>query len=112
MCDMFKKVNAREKVLGWYTTGQHFKHHDIQINEVFKKYTPNPILLIVDVQHKDKLALPTESYCAVEEVSKTGEIVSKFVHLPSTVEAFEPEEIGVEHLLREIRDVSVNTLTS
>lgn len=34
------------------------------------------------------------------------------MHLQSSVEAFEPEEIGVEHLLREIRDVSVNTLTT
>ncbi|KAL4497934.1 hypothetical protein ABPG72_014791 [Tetrahymena utriculariae] len=112
MFNMFKKVNAREKVLGWYTTGKHFKQHDIQINEVFKKYCPNPILLIVDVQHEDKLALPTETYSAVDEVSKNGEIIQTFVHLPSTVEAFEPEEIGVEHLLREIRDVSVNTLTN
>ncbi|EGR34795.1 26S proteasome protein, macropain, putative [Ichthyophthirius multifiliis] len=109
---MFKKVNAREKFIGWYTTGQNYKQHDIQINEVFKKYTPNPILLIVDVQNQDKLALPTEAYCSVEEVSKQGEIIKRFVHLASTVEAFEPEEIGVEHLLREIRDISVNSLTN
>jgi 26S proteasome regulatory subunit N8 len=32
--------------------------------------------------------------------------------LPSTVEAFEPEEIGVEQLLRDIKDVTVTTLTN
>lgn len=35
-----------------------------------------------------------------------------FVHTPSTIEAEEAEEIGVEHLLRDIRDVAVGTLSS
>lgn len=39
-------------------------------------------------------------------------MVKNFVHVPSTVEAFEPEEIGVEQLLRDIKDVTVSTLTT
>lgn len=35
-----------------------------------------------------------------------------FVHIPSTIEAEEAEEIGVEHLLRDIRDVAVGTLST
>ena len=35
-----------------------------------------------------------------------------FVHTPSTIEAEEAEEIGVEHLLRDIRDVAVGTLST
>ena len=61
---------------------------------------------------KDELGLPTEAYCAEEEVSSEGAIIKKFIHIPSTVEAFEPEEIGVEHLLREIKDISLNSLTN
>jgi 26S proteasome regulatory subunit N8 len=34
------------------------------------------------------------------------------VHTPSTIEAEEAEEIGVEHLLRDIRDVAVGTLST
>ena len=52
------------------------------------------------------MALPTEAYCSVEIVSSEGNIIKNFVHIPSTVEAFEPEEVGVEHLLREIKDIS------
>lgn len=37
--------------MGWYTTGTRFKDHDIEINEVIKKYTPNPVLVIIDVEH-------------------------------------------------------------
>lgn len=49
---------------------------------------------------------------ALEEVTKTGEIVQTFHHLPSTVQAIEPEEIGVEQLLREINTATGHSLTS
>lgn len=35
-----------------------------------------------------------------------------FFHTPSIIEAEEAEEIGVEHLLRDIRDVAVGTLST
>jgi len=44
---------------------------------------------------------------------KDGTTTAKtFVHTPSTIEAEEAEEIGVEHLLRDIRDVAVGTLST
>ena len=46
-------------------------------------------------------------------ISQDGTTTSKtFVHTPSTIEAEEAEEIGVEHLLRDIRDVAVGTLST
>ncbi len=36
--------------------------------------------------------------------------MKNFVHIPSSVEAFEAEEVGVEHLLREIKDVTTGEL--
>lgn len=51
---------------------------------------------MIDVQHVDELGLPTEAYVANEEVTSDGTIVRKFHHIASTVQAFEPEEIGVE----------------
>jgi 26S proteasome regulatory subunit N8 len=42
-----------------------------------------------------------------------GTTTSKtFVHTPTIIEAEEAEEIGVEHLLRDIRDVAVGTLST
>jgi 26S proteasome regulatory subunit N8 len=47
------------------------------------------------------------------DVLQDGTTTSKtFVHTPSTIEAEEAEEIGVEHLLRDIRDVAVGTLST
>lgn len=112
MREMFKKVNAREKLIGWYHSGPKLRASDLQINELFKRYTPNPLLVIIDVQPKE-VGVPTDAYFAIEEIKDDGTTTTKtFVHTPSTIEAEEAEEIGVEHLLRDIRDVAVGTLSA
>merc|ERR1712072_1627328 len=112
MNDMFKKVNAKEKLIGWYHSGPKLRASDLEINDLFKRYTPNPLLVIVDVQPKD-VGVPTDAYFAVEEIKDDGTSTSKtFVHTPTTIEAEESEEIGVEHLLRDIRDVAAGTLST
>ncbi len=79
MYDMFKKVNgtfdfvaskvaiAKEKMIGWYSSGPKLRAADLEINELFKRYTPNPVLVVVDVKPKE-LGIPTEAYLAVEEI--------------------------------------------
>merc|ERR1711977_183705 len=112
MADMFKKINAREKLVGWYHSGPKLRASDLEINELFKRYTPNPLLVIIDVQPKEA-GVPTDAYFAVEEIKDDGTTTTKtFVHTPSIIEAEEAEEIGVEHLLRDIRDVAVGTLST
>jgi proteasome lid subunit RPN8/RPN11 len=74
MNDMFKKVNAKEKLIGWYHSGPKLRASDLEINELFKRYTPNPLLVIIDVQPKE-VGVPTDAYFAVEEI--------KDVRLPS-----------------------------
>ncbi|TKA75722.1 26S proteasome regulatory subunit rpn-8 [Cryomyces minteri] len=112
MNDMFKKVNAREKLIGWYHSGPKLRASDLEINELFKRYTPDPLLVIIDVQPKE-VGVPTDAYFAVEEIKDDGTTTTKtFVHTPSIIEAEEAEEIGVEHLLRDIRDVAVGTLST
>lgn len=39
-------------------------------------------------------------------------MIKSFFHIESSVAAYEPEEIGVEHLLREIKDISLNSIES
>lgn len=111
MYGMFKKVNAREKVVGWYHTGPKLNHNDIAINEMVRKYCPNSVLVVIDAKPKD-LGLPTEAYFAVEEVHDDGSPTTKtFDHVPSEIGAEEAEEVGVEHLLRDIKDTTVGTLS-
>jgi 26S proteasome regulatory subunit N8 len=52
----------------------------------------------------DDPAIPTEAYFSVENVAEEkSENRKTFAHIPSSIGALEAEEIGVEHLLRDIR---------
>ena len=67
MYGMFYKVAAKEKIVGWYHTGPKLSKNDIAINEQLKRFTPNPVLVIIEAEPKD-LGLPTEAYIEVQEV--------------------------------------------
>lgn len=118
MNDMFKKVNAREKLIGWYHTGPKLRSSDLEINEVIKRYSTKPVMVIVDIRPdgergSGKGAIPTDAYFAVEEIKDDGTTTQKtFLHVPSLISASEAEEIGVEHLLRDVKNLSVGTLSS
>lgn len=80
-------------------------------------------MVIVDVRPsggRGDVGIPTDAYFAVEEikdvslsmservlsdaVSQDGTATQRsFAHIPSSIEAEEAEEIGVEHLLRDIK---------
>lgn len=111
MYAMFKKVNAKERIVGWYHTGPKLHQNDIAINELVRKYCPSSVLVIIDAKPKD-IGLPTEAYFAVEEVHDDGTPTSKtFEHLLSEIGAEEAEEVGVEHLLRDIKDTTLGSLS-
>merc|ERR1711974_551841 len=111
MYQMFKKVNAKERIVGWYHTGPKLHQNDIVINDLIRNYCPQSVLVIVDAEPKT-VGLPTEAYRAVEEVHDDGTPTTKtFEHVPSEIGAEEAEEVGVEHLLRDIKDTTVGTLS-
>mmetsp|Transcript_16716 Transcript_16716/g.24971 ORF Transcript_16716/g.24971 Transcript_16716/m.24971 type:complete len:339 (+) Transcript_16716:60-1076(+) len=126
MFGMFKKINAREKIVGWYSTGPRLRPCDIDIHEMFKKYCNDPVLVVIDVQSTDSAAtsqqdldIPTKAYVSREEVEKNAsgtcankESKPQFVHIPSEIGALEAEEVGVEHLLRDIKDLSAHSTLS
>merc|ERR1719321_584879 len=51
-----------------------------------------------------------EAYYSVQEATADETFKRTFFHVPSTVGAFEAEEVGVEHLLRDIKNASASTL--
>jgi len=48
----------------------------------------------------------------VDKIQDGTETRKTFLHVPSTIEAEEAEEIGVEHLLRDIKDSTTTTLAT
>ena len=127
----FRPPIARERMIGWYHTGPKLRASDQEINDLFKKFIARPVMVIVDVRPQ-ALGMPTDAYFAVEEIKdvsagngivtqvltlhvlvKDGTETRKtFLHVPSAIEAEEAEEIGVEHLLRDIKDSTTTTLAT
>ena len=112
MFALFKKVTFKERIVGWYHTGASCQTADLAIHQVFKRYCPEPVLLVINPNPKT-LTLPSlnSAYVTVEEM-EAGATVTKFSHLPLHAAAEEAEEIGVEHLLRNVKDLSVGDLCS
>uniref|UniRef100_A0A1I8BYU1 MPN domain-containing protein n=1 Tax=Meloidogyne hapla TaxID=6305 RepID=A0A1I8BYU1_MELHA len=116
MFGMFYKVAAREKIVGWYHTGPKLCKNDILINEVIKRFVPNPILVIIQASQASheqmNLGLPTDAYVEVQEVHDDGSPpIKTFEHVPCEIGAEEAEEVGVEHLLRDIKNSTAGTLS-
>lgn len=93
-------------MIGWYHTGPKLRSSDLEINELMKRFTPRPVMVIIDPRQQD-VGIPTDAYVAVEEIKDDGTATQKtFMHVPTTIEAEESEEVGVEHLLRDIHDTT------
>ena len=105
------QVNAREKLIGWYSTGPKIRPGDLHIDQLVRCYTPSPVMVIIDVKPKD-LGIPTAAYYAVEEILEGKQQHWTFKHVPSEIGALEAEEVGVEHLLRDMKDTSISTLAN
>jgi 26S proteasome regulatory subunit N8 len=111
MFEMHQKINYKEIIVGWYSSGPRIRPHDIEINDVFRKYTNNPIFCIIDVHEKsESLGIPAEAYTMKEEVDIDGQLIKTFEKIPTVIRASLPEQIGVEYLLRDIQDHSKSKL--
>jgi 26S proteasome regulatory subunit N8 len=108
---MHKKISARERIVGFYSTAAKIKPADLHLDALFRRLTyvhPDPILTLIDVR-PDIEGLPVQAYQTVETVVDGKENVRNFVHIACEVGAYEAEEVGVEHLLRDINDPSVSS---
>jgi len=123
MLAMFRKVNAKERVVGFYSTGPQIRPNDLRIHDLIKRFSPPgtitpPVFVIIDVR-PDRQSIPTTAYRVIEEVEGSGgaeggasEVKKSFAHVPSLIGALEAEEVGVEHLLRDINDPTVSTVAN
>ena len=128
-------------MIGWYHTGPKLRASDQEINDLLKKFIARPVMVIVDVR-PHTVGIPTNAYFPVEEIKDVRlsfpspslavflpssprhqflphicaqdgtETRKTFLHVPSAIEAEEAEEIGVEHLLRDIKDSTTTTLAT
>mmetsp|Transcript_30957 Transcript_30957/g.46971 ORF Transcript_30957/g.46971 Transcript_30957/m.46971 type:complete len:336 (+) Transcript_30957:31-1038(+) len=117
MLTMFRKVNAKERVVGFYSTGPQIRPNDLRIYDIVTRFTKSsipPVFCIIDIR-PDRQSIPTTAYQVIEEVGSSTSNDNRqrqFAHVPSLIGAMEAEEVGVEHLLRDINDPTVSTVAS
>lgn len=111
MTRMFIKVNAKERIVGFYSTGPKLRANDLDIDVVMRRFVKTPVLCIIDVR-PDFEGIPVQSFCSVEQIDEfKKETKRTFAHLPASIGAYEAEEVGVEHLLRDINDPTASKLS-
>lgn len=49
MFNMMRKINSREKIIGWYSSGPTIRRNDIDINEILRRYNTAPVFVIIKV---------------------------------------------------------------
>ena len=111
MYALHKKVTLKEKIVGWYSSLSTIRPNDLEIHKLMKKYVNNPVFLTSDVGARDPHEIPARAYLGAERVRNDGlPIASSFRNIPTIVDFLEVEEIGVEHLLRDIKDVDMSEI--
>lgn len=101
MYELFHKVNSKESIIGWYHTGPKMCKTDIEITKSMLKIVDEPYLVIINI-HSDDYNLPVQIF----KLNKQKE----FIHVNGKIEAEEAEEVGVEHLIRDVRESCTGSL--
>lgn len=111
--DMFKmqrKVMPKAHVVGWYSSGPTICHNDTLLHAVVAdRFCPNPVYCVVNTD-TTKSGIPVLAYTAAPGRGANNAL--EFRNIPTDLATTEPEEIGVEQLLRDLTDSTVTTLTT
>ena len=62
---MFRKVQAKERIVGFYSSGPKIKQNDLAIEGLIRKFVPNPVFVVIDVRPNQE-EIPTTAYKAIE----------------------------------------------
>ena len=111
--DMFKmqrKVFPKAHVVGWYSSGPTICNNDALLHAVVAdRFCPNPVYCVVNTD-TTKSGIPVLAYTAAP--GRNANNTLEFRNVPTDLATTEPEEIGVEQLLRDLTDSTVTTLTT
>lgn len=111
MYSLHRKVTLKERIVGWYSSKATVSPNDLDIHKMMRRYTPEPVFITTDVGASDPHEIPVSAFIGAERVRPDGQpIVTSFQNVPTVVDFLEVEEIGVEHLLRDIKDVDMSEI--
>lgn len=115
MYRMQRRVSANEVILGWYTTGKEgssrIQNNDLAIHNLWKQFNPDPLYCVVETVNNQNDFPVTAYYSKISTENTAKELRETFITLPCEIAANEAEEIGVEHLLKDIKTSTKNPIT-
>lgn len=119
MFHMYKRVMPGVRVVGWYSSGDSVQKNDLLLHLLIAdRFCPNPIYCVVQTDEKHK-GVPVLAYTTVQSGRQNGAAEGdsrtsflEFRNIPTHLAAEEAEEIGIEHLLRDLTDSTVTTLST
>lgn len=110
MFAMQKRVLPHIKVVGWYSSGPTIQSNDMLLHLlVAERFCPNPVYCVVNTDPNNK-GIPVLAYTTVR--GREGTRSLEFRNIPTHLGAEEAEEIGIEHLLRDLTDSTITTLST
>lgn len=112
MFSMFRRVLPRLRVVGWYSAGPScaVQPNDMLLHLlVADRFAANPVYCIVNTDPNNK-GVPVLAYTTVQ--GREGARSLEFRNIPTHLGAEEAEEIGIEHLLRDLTDSTITTLST
>lgn len=110
MFTMHRRVLPHIKIVGWYSSGPTIQPNDMLLHLlVANRFCPNPVYCVVNTDPGNK-GVPVLAYTTVQ--GREGARQLEFRNIPTHLGAEEAEEIGVEHLLRDLTDATITTLST
>ncbi|KAG5470008.1 hypothetical protein LSCM4_02698 [Leishmania orientalis] len=110
MFAMHKRVLPKVRIVGWYSSGPTIQPNDMLLHLlVADRFCLNPVYCVVNTDPDNK-GVPVRAYTTVQ--GREGTRSLEFRNIPTHLGAEEAEEIGIEHLLRDLTDSTITTLST
>ncbi|EPY27066.1 26S proteasome regulatory subunit N8 [Angomonas deanei] len=107
---MYRRVLPQVKIVGWYSSGPTVKPSDMLLHLlVADRFCPNPVYCVVNTDANNR-GVPVLAYTTTQ--GREGSRTLEFRNIPTHLGAEEAEEVGIEHLLRDLTDSTVSTLST
>lgn len=102
LLDLHLKVNAKEVVVGWYSTGLGLSGSDALIQDFYSQECTNPIHLVLDTELTDKRlsikSFISKAFTLGKKHQEESPLAMEFQEVPCEVRTAEVEKIGVDLL--------------
>jgi translation initiation factor 3 subunit F len=104
MAELQGKVNARERIVGWFSTGTDVSGSDALIHNFYTNECANPVHLILDTDISQYGSVVKAFVSRVLSV-QGNQLAREFQEVPCEVKASEAERVAGDLLLTEATDV-------